>query len=153
MSNYLTFEEDQFVLSYEVLALFQWWAQQDPEALKRLVDKALKGGLGEALEKQHDLAPNSTELQAIVTDFFSLLELMIHEGQHSWKQEQEVAPNEPLSQTAECIDSTFCDDETVALSVAKTRAALKKNVNLNVQETLYREFLKRWTPRNKNVQH
>ena len=56
-------ENTHFTLSYELLCLLRWLAAHDAEKLKRIVSRALAGGLHEELKKeQRGSADNLLEL-------------------------------------------------------------------------------------------
>lgn len=137
-------ESGQLAISLELLLLLQWLVQNEPDAVKKLVRQASKNGFSEQLGKKNPR--NFTEvieqldLQLCVADFFSLLEAAL--------PKKNILNNDlmPASPTVGQIDIQSCDTETIALSVAKTATALKKDTSKNAKETLCKELLKNWHP-------
>lgn len=157
MNNYFALEDGQFIVSNELLVFLQWLVQNEPEALKKLVKRAMKQGLGATIEKEKLLlSDEQPDLHEVVTDFFSILDIVIAEAHSAWceeKESQEAREPQFLNSATDHIDCTVCDNEIVELSVARASQALKRNTKLNAEETLYKELLKNWSPRNKNVRH
>lgn len=148
-------ENGQLVISVELLLLLQWLVQNESEGVKRLVQTASRKGLLEFLANKKtprnfiDMM-DELDLQICVSEFFTLLESSIHENE---KLENIAAADfeSPVAPTIGQIDLNSCDHETVALSVAKTARALKKDVSKDAKETLCKELLKNWHPRNRQT--
>lgn len=148
-------ENGQLVVSVELLLLLQWLVQNETEGIKKLVQNANKKGLLEFLahkKNPHNFVDmlDEMDLQICVSEFFTLLENSLHE--HEKSEDSTAIDNEnPVTPMIGQIDLTSCDNETIALSVAKTARALKKDVSKDAKETLCKELLKNWHPRNRQV--
>ena len=67
----------QLTLSYELLYLLQWLIENEPDRLKRLIEKALVSGLREDLhflQKNTDSHTANEEMHYSIVDFLALLE-------------------------------------------------------------------------------
>lgn len=142
---------EQFVLSYELLRLLQWLAQHDGDKLKKIVSKAVANGLHDSMEKIDTINEYYLveDMQHSIVDFFELIEQYLHEAinEHVSKKARE----KKLLPTIDQIDSTFCDDATVRFSVEKATKKNDHNPNISAREQLFKELLKRWKPHNKNI--
>lgn len=145
-------ETGQLAISLELLLLLRWLVQNEPEAVKKLVQQASKNGFGQQLASKKnprnfvDIV-EQLDLHLCVADFFGLLEIALHKN---------VVPHDtyiPVSPTANQIDLQSCDTETIAISVAKAATALKKDTSKNAKETLCKELLKNWHPQKQNSPH
>jgi hypothetical protein len=142
-------ENGQLAVSIELLLLLRWLVQNDPDAIKKLVQQALKNGFGEQIASKKNPrnfsdVVDQLDLHLCVADFFSLIELALHKN--AIMAEELALSKSPISPTISQIDMQSCDNETVALSIAKTTHALKKGTSTNAKETLCKELLKNWHP-------
>lgn len=142
-------EAGQLAISLELLLLFRWLVQNEPEKVIKLVEQASKNGLNELLT--HKKAPRNftdvtdqIDLHLCIADFFGLLELALHKN--AILAEELAMSGSPVSPTINQIDMQNCDNETVARSVQKATVALKKGTSKNAKETLCKELLKNWRP-------
>ena len=67
-------DSDQFVLSYELLQLMEWLLESEPEALKKLIKKSLKNGLGAKLKKEKNNSIIAHQAQDGIINFLTLFE-------------------------------------------------------------------------------
>ncbi len=147
MKKISNFDENQLVISHELLQLLAWLCEKEQESLKKLVTKAMTHGLSDRI---HSIPKNLTDhdfehLQQNITDFFGLLEILLVEV----GQEDEVKSivERGLLPALDQIDTSICDKNTVALSVAKATALGHKNQSKEfAKQTLFKEILKRWKP-------
>jgi len=143
MNNPNSFDRDnnQFVVSPELLQLLQWLFENEQPALKKLVAQSLQRGL------QLNPQESPAELQQSVVDFFALLDTLLYEV----LQEQDVKKimERHLLPAIDHIDSTACDTATLAMSVEKTTASCQEHPHQNPKEILCKELLKRWKPSKK----
>ncbi|MBN2266778.1 MAG: hypothetical protein JW725_00360 [Candidatus Babeliaceae bacterium] len=154
MTKHFSLDETQLVISPELLAFLRWLVQNEPETLKRLVKKALREGVSAPLSEEQTIIEQTLNMQEIVADFFSLLDLLIVDAQQANKKEVHSARTPTLiSKTAEQVDSSICDDNIVAFSVARAAQAVRRNTKLDARQALFKEILKNWSPRDKNIQH
>lgn len=164
------FNDEHFVVSYELLKLLQWLLVHEQEALKKLVVKALGQGLRYELEDTHnesECAPTATDqlteihrehseqeaenLQEGMVDFFTLLEMILHET--LTEDEATSLLQRTMIPSIYHIDTNACDSTSVALSVEKATAAVQNNTGENPKDVLCKELLKRWKPTKKPYAH
>lgn len=138
---------NQFVISYELLYLLQWIVEHGSHELKQLVGKALAAGLRERMHHTDTEMHIAEEMQDSIVDFFSLLEGLLIETIN--EQAMLKAHEKNLMPALEHIDSTVCDTATVRSSLEKATTKMNKNPNANAQQLLFEELLKRWKPNKK----
>jgi hypothetical protein len=154
MANSSFFSEDadnQFTISYELLCLLRWLTQNEDMKLKRMISKALSSGLNKKMQKieYNNELFNLEEAQQSIIDFFSMLENIMVESLNEQVVQQAVEKN--LIPALEHIDSTVCDDATVRFSVERASSKSNSNEKESPQELFFKEILKRWKPRKKNI--
>lgn len=143
---------NQFVVSYELLHLFRWLFDHEQETMKKLMTKSLRNGLSDKLYAiQAHKEETTQEIQQSVVDFFALLETLLYEIINEEEVRRIVQRN--LIPAIDHIDATVCDTATVALSLAKATSALENNPNTNAKEVLCKELLRRWKPAKKLSTH
>jgi len=156
MSSESLFENSQLTVSYELLQFLRWVVITEPEMLHALMHQAYESGFMEQIEQhhndQHNHSPSDDELQRNVIDFFDLLELKLQETSMNTEDESQFT-EKTFRPAVNHIDSSVCDDDIVALSVAQASSQVRLNNPQNAQETLYKELLKNWRPRNKHCLH
>ncbi|HBL98691.1 TPA: hypothetical protein DDZ86_03555 [Candidatus Dependentiae bacterium] len=152
MENQFPFDENQLVISFELLSLINWIVKHQPETVRRLVENLLKTGLQEKLAKQRktDLF-DEMNLQESIVEFFGLFEQSLVEATEA-RSINQPSP-QALAATIESIDSSSCDHDIIALSAQRTTRALKRNVGQDAKDLFYKELLKSWNPRNKRSYH
>mgnify|MGYP006306691407 CR=1 FL=1 len=143
----------QFVLSYELLALLRWLAENDTDKLKKIIGKSLTAGLSEELQKidQTEESELLEYLQHGITDFLSTMESLLLEviSEHVQKK----ARHQKLLPAIDQIDSTMCDDSTVKYSLEKATSVMDNDPKANARDTLFKELLRRWQPIDKNTKN
>lgn len=155
MNSDSLFENSQLVVSYELLQFLRWVVTTEPESLQVLMRQSLdaKPGHGTHHSCAHDdMAPSHEELQRSVIDFFDLLENKLQEIIHAVDHDSRPGA-QALSPTVNSIDSSLCDENTVALSIAHATSQLNMGTPQHAKEMLYKELLKNWRPRNKHLLH
>jgi len=151
----ISFDEDHFMVSYELLQILQWFLEHEQEALKDLLAYALSNGLQGELERvariknnQHDLHP----LKGSIVDFFSLIEALVYEIKH--EQDTQQVTQRALVPMIDKIDRAHCADQSaMKISIAKATAAAQNIRGSNPKEVLCKELLKRWKPSKKMAAH
>lgn len=138
---------NQFIVSRELLRLFQWLFDYEQETLKKLIIKAMKNGLQAELHQNSVQPENNEELQQTIIDFFALLETLVLESLH--EREVNNVVNRSLIPAIDRIDTAACDNATLAMSVAKATAAHGKHSAEDLKKILCKELLKRWKPAKK----
>ena len=143
----------QLTLSHELLALVQWLVEHDTEKIKKLISRAVSGGLKDKINRQKTDNNEQAleEAQNNIMDFFSLLEVLLAESLHENMVQRAV--EQKLMPAVEQIDATQCDDATIRLSVEKATTQLNLKPQANPQEVLFQELLKRWKPNKKQAMH
>ena len=137
---------DQFVLSYEVLALMRWIITHESKSLKRIITRAISRGLRESFIISDDQQPadDTVELQHAIVEFLELMDNLLldvtNERAHKDALERNLMP--ALDQ----IDTSACDNSTIKSSLAIASSKLERNPEQNPKDVLYRELLKRWKP-------
>lgn len=145
-------ENQQFVISYELLCLLRWIIEHDAEKLKKIIARAVASGLKDNMNKLDEIQSQQEEVEDIqhsIIEFFGLMEGLLAESinEHAVK----TAMEKNLMPTIDHIDSTVCDDATVRFSIEKATNKLEQYPKENPQEVLYKELLKRWKPAKKNI--
>lgn len=139
----------QFALSYELLNLLKWLGNNDADKLKKIIAKAIAHGLHDEIQKVNTLSDPSLleEMHHGIIDFFELLDTLLFDAINEHVQQKAREKN--LLPTIDHIDSSLLDHETVRCSVEKTTKKLDMHPNINPQEQLFKELLKKWKPLNK----
>lgn len=149
MSNRGNFDDGQFIVSYELLLLLAWLCDNEQDALQALVNKALSSGLQEKLNVGLNFGEAQADvLQQTIIDFFEILENMLVEAGQEDAVKQILHRN--MFPAIDHIDSTVCDQTTVAQSIEKAVSAQeKRSSKSSPKEVLMKELLKRWKPSKK----
>jgi uncharacterized membrane protein len=142
---------NQFVISYELLALLRWLIEHDTDKLKKIITKAQKTGLhGEITKIENNKESQSLDdIHLTIVEFFGLLESLLIESMNEKVVEKAIEKN--LMPAIDHIDSSICDDATVRFSVEKATSKMDHNPEEDPQDVLYKELLKRWKPSKKNL--
>lgn len=152
MNNDSMNSHNQFVISYELLALLQWLVEHDAERLKKIIARALNSGLKKDMQHVKAYiadAHTHEDIQHSIVEFFGLLEALLLETINEQAMQDAVEKN--LMPAIDQLDSTLCDDATIRSSVERATIKLDKSPQDNPQEVLFKELLKRWKPQNKKI--
>lgn len=141
MESPVIFEEYNILVSAELLRFLQWLCEQEQEALKHLVRKALRDTTEES-----SLAPTPTaeELKEHITQFFATLDALILETSHEESAQRDF--NHLLVPAINHVDVTQCTPETIAKSIDKLSAAPGLKTSPEAKEIFCRALLRNWTP-------
>lgn len=156
MNNQGPFDHDnnQFVVSYELLLLLKWLLDYEQPGIRKLIAKALNQGLDEFLY-QAEIGDKSQaqadDLQQNIVDFFAVLDGML--GQELQEQEVSSIMQRHLLPAIDHLDPKACGINTVAVSIAKATAALENKPNVDGKAILCKELLKNWKPSKTLVNH
>lgn len=146
--------DNQFVLSYELLALLEWMVHHESPKLKKMIAKALSSGLKQDIERsahvQH-ARQTAEDAQYTIVDFFGLLEALLAETIN--EQVVQNVLEKKLMPALDHLDASVCGDDTIRVSVEKATATLDQEPSVNPQEALFQELLKHWKPSKKNIPH
>lgn len=154
INNQFPFDESQLIISYDLLNLIDWLVKNDPESIKKIVETAHQNGYHTINKQRITTLNKTTDLRESISGFFLLLEeafLETVELEKSYKDSPLASA--AIATTIEAIDSSICDKETVLKCTERTERALKKNEQQNPKELFYRELLKSWKPRKKELSH
>lgn len=138
---------NQFVITYELLALIVWIIEHEDRLLEKLVKKAFASGLKDAIKKNEQIDDTQLleEAQQAIIDFFGILESHMLDALHQQSIKRALEKN--LFPSIDKIDTSTCDDIMV-------RTSIEKAINIpnasqeTAKETLYKELLKQWKPNN-----
>lgn len=136
---------NQFVITYELLALILWIIEHEHETLAKIVKKAFHSELKDSIKRNHylDDAHLLEEAQQAIIDFFGILESHMIDALHEQSVQRALEKN--LLPAISHIDTAVCDNAIVRTSVEKATKSSSNNPQ-NAKETLYKELLKRWKP-------
>ncbi len=136
---------DHLVITPELLVLMRRLVTDHEHDLKTLVAKVV------AQKSSSDDVADPHEAQAIILDFFALMENLLEQAH----QEQEVAQHlqKQLMPSLDHIDQTNCDQQTVSSSARSATDQIRGNPQANPQELLFKEILKNWKPSKKTTAH
>ena len=141
---------NQFIISYELIALLQWIMEYDQKALQKLIAKALKNGLKREFAQKEKQSVD--ELQDNIADFFGTLEAILLDEMN--EQALQNAQQKNLMPTIEHIDEAFCDASIVQRCIENTTAQItNSSTGKEMQEKLYQELIKQWKPNKKTTVH
>lgn len=146
-------QQDQFVISYELLVLLRWLIEHDADKIKKIIGKSLAAGMHEKMmQAKHTFDMTSTpDAHYNIIEFFNVLEVIMAEALDEHVVKGVMEKN--LMPAIDHIDTAECDDATVRLSIERTASKLKKHPQANAQDLLFKELLKRWKPSKKKIQH
>ncbi|HLB40892.1 MAG TPA: hypothetical protein VJJ83_03810 [Candidatus Babeliales bacterium] len=141
----LLMQEEQIVLSYELLQLMEWLLKYDLEGLKKLIAKNLKRGLAKniALTRTVDSVDLPEADSAVVANFISLLEILLVET-HAEMEQQQLFDHD-LPELAQ-VDLSNCSLAVLQDSAESALSRKEQNPQANTRELLYKELLRRWKP-------
>lgn len=137
----------EYTLSYELLFILEWIMDNEYETFKNIIRQAIHQDGYKRIQElsKTDDATIEQEAQSSILDFLALLETafieVINENSVNSALERNLLPQ------INHIDISQCDNNLVATSVAQTTSKIEKNPNVNPQETLFKELLKRWKPK------
>ncbi len=144
-------ENNQFIISYELVALLRWLIENDTDKFKKIITKSYSAGLKDDIHRIQNKQEEVTieDIHFTILEFLSLLDSLIHETINEKVVQRAVEKN--LMPTIEHIDSKIFDDATVRSSVERATASNDKHPHENPHTVLYKELLKRWKPNKKMV--
>ncbi len=137
--------DNQFIISYELLALLLWIIENEDDALSTLVKKAFASGLKDQIPHNTQMSDSHLleEAQQAIIDFFSIMESHMIESIHEQSVQKALEKN--LLPSIDQIDTANCDDETLRMSV-ENATNMPNNANETPKEALCRELLQNWNP-------
>jgi len=147
MSNEHFFEEEQFVISPELLHILHWLMKYEESALADLIAQAYYKGFEEKIKKQDmfDQIQDSTDLQNSVVDFLNFLENQISTLNNQAHTKTIIHPN--VMNALDRIDPKQFDFETIKSTVMATADKIKPKSNTDAKKMFLKELLKQWEPK------
>ena len=135
---------NQFIVSYELLALLRWLIDHDVDKLRKIIAKAFAAGLKDEIHRlQTNPEMSLEEIHYTIIEFLGVVDLLlVEQDQENMVQR---AREQKLLPAIDHIDSTVFDTETVRGSLEKATSPGIKTKE-NAKATLYKELLKRWKP-------
>lgn len=140
---------DQFVLSYELLKLMRRIVEHHDEEFKQFISMVVAKQLLESRDSAE--AINQEDAQYAITDFLGLIEVLLMEIRN--EQAINTVLQRQLMPAVDHIDTSSCDQQTIATSIMDATQKFEKNPRKNPQELLYKELLRNWKPAKKVVQN
>lgn len=140
--------DNQFVVSYELLQLLRWLLRFEQESLKKLIIKAINSDFQSKNNEKNSAILDSDleqEIQLAIIDFFTMLEILLYESMDENKIKSVL--HKKLIPAINNVDSNVYnnyDIDTLNASIAKVKNNL--NDKNNVKEVFCKELLKRWKP-------
>lgn len=148
--------EDQFIVSYELLYMLQWLMTYEKEAFTHLVHRAFMQGAQfcsehDAQDPQEQFE-QTEDLQHSVIDFFSFLEEEIQNASQAESIKNIMHTN--LVKTLDHMDPKLFDPAVIQASMMATAEKLHPQRNHQAKEVFLKQLLKKWTPKkDKNKRH
>jgi hypothetical protein len=145
--------DDQFIVSYELLYILQWLMTYEKEAFTQLVHKAfIQGSQSSMHGDAHDQIEEAEYLQTSVIDFFSFLEEEVENISQAESMKHIMQKN--LLKTLDHIDSKLFDPAIIKASMMATAGKLNPERNHQAKDYFLKELLKKWNPKkDKNKKH
>ena len=141
------FEDDQFVISYELLHVLHWLLKYEETELSKLITQAFIKGFEDKIKQQDVYAKiqHSDELQNSVVNFFSFLEEHIATISNSESNKKIMDQN--IIKTLDHIDPKRFDYETIKSTVLATAEKIKPESKTSPKELFLKELLRQWNPK------
>ena len=145
--------EDQFIVSYELLYILQWLMMYEKDALAALVHNAFIQGS----QLSHDYisdenSQESDDLQNSVIDFFSFLEEEVQNISQAESMKHIMQKN--LLKTLDHIDPKIFDPAIIKASMMATAENVGPKRNHQAKDYFLKQLLRKWTPKkDQNKKH
>ena len=147
MSQQHLFEEEQFVISPELLHILHWLLKYEEAALLTLVHQAYLKGIEENLQNQdmYNQLQNADDLQNSIVHFLNFLEQEISLISQNNSNKKIIHHN--VMQALDHIDPKRCDYETIKSTVIATAHKIKLKDHKDAKTMFLKELLKQWDPK------
>jgi hypothetical protein len=147
MSHDNFFEEEQFVISQELLHILHWLIKYQEAELSQIVTQAYFKGFEEKIKKQDmfDQIQESTDLQNSVVEFLNFLEHQIAVLNSQESSKTIMHPN--VIETLDHIDPKQFDFETIKSTVIATADKIRPKNQTDAKKMFLKELLKQWEPK------
>ena len=150
-NNFLEYDENQFLITPELIQLMNWLCQYETEAIKNIIVRTLSRGMKHHKMDSYASFSSIEEMQHCFIDFINMFEMLLNEAINERALKNATQHN--LLPAIEHIDSTTCDESTIKSSLAIATSKLERNPSADPREILFKELLKRWTPHKKTFNH
>lgn len=144
-------QENQLVVSAELLYLLQWLVDNESVSLKKIIVRSLKKGLKKHLlstrRKKEDTLP-AEDIHNSIVEFLGSLEILLSESLDEDSTKKTL--QKQLVPSIEHIDTSVCNDDIVSYSLEETSFKIEEDPDLNPKDVLFKEILKNWNPHKKN---
>ena len=138
--------DDQFIVSYELLYILQWLMIYEKEAFTQLVHKAfIQGSQAPTEDDTYDQFEEAEYLQSSVIDFFSFLEEEVDNVAQAEAMKHIMQKN--LLKTLDHIDPKIFDPAIIKASMMATAEKVHSHRNHQAKDLFLKELLKKWTPK------
>lgn len=144
----------QLIVSRELILLIRWLMENQEEALRKMVKKAVAH---DAHTEQVDPLSMEFGIESLedmnqhLGDFFILLESLLEDAIS--QQVLQTARAKNLMPTIDHLDGSSYAPETVRACLEKTAKKLATDPTSNAKEQLFEELLKQWRPATKHKQN
>lgn len=140
------FSAGQFVISYELIALLNWFIAHEDKVLTKLVRRAVQDGIKYSVHNEPHLSHTelSQKAQQTIIDFFTILESHMIDALDKDTVQHAIAKN--LLPAIDQIDTTACDPLAMRKSIEKATHAHEAQTQEQAKELLCKELLRHWKP-------
>jgi len=137
--------DDQFIVSYELLYILQWLLTYEKEAFAQLVHSSFIQGSQHTNNEDCDQIEEAEYLQNSVVDFFSFLEKEVS----NISQEESIKHimQKNLIKTLDHIDPKIFDSAIIQESMVATAEKVTPQRNHKAKDLFLKELLKKWSPK------
>lgn len=145
--------EDQFIVSYELLYILQWLITYEKEAFAELIHKSfIQGSQASNHNNLSEQLEEDEYLQSSVIDFFSFLQQEVEFISENESMKHIMQSN--LLKTLDHIDSKMFDLAIIKESMVATAEKVGPRENNQAKAYFLKQLLKKWTPKKeKNKKH
>jgi len=142
------FEEEQFVISQELLHILHWLLKYEEAELSRLITQAYIKGFEDKLKKQdvYHQIQHSDDIQNSVVHFLSFLEH--HVTTVTTQENSKKIMHQNVIEALDHIDPKRFDYETIKSTVLATADKIKPCNQHDAKKLFLKELLKQWNPKN-----
>lgn len=143
----------QLIVSRELVLLIRWLMENQEEALRKMVKKAVAHNAhmesGDSLATEFGIE-SLDEMNQHLGDFFIVLESLLEDA--ITQQVLQTARAKNLMPTIEHLDASSYAPETVRSCLEKTAKKMASDPTSNAKDQLFEELLKQWRPATKHKQ-
>ena len=147
MSDDTMLQEEQFVISYELLYVLHWLLKYEKTELSNLITQAFVKGYEEKLKQQDMYAQiqHTEDMQHSIVNFFNFLEHQI--AAMSDTQTHKTIMHRNILKTLDQIDPKRFDYDTIKSTVMATADKIRPKNQDDAKDLFLKELLKQWNPK------